>query len=134
MKRSEARERVFQVIFQKEFHEDFEDKFGFLMNELNLKGVQGEYATNTVKGIIENADEIDGIIKANMKQNWSFERLAKQTVAILRLGIYELLFNEAIPDVTAIDEAVKLAYTYCDDNDSVFINGVLNKLYEAKKQ
>ncbi len=134
MKRSEAREKVFQVVFQKEFHRDFEKKFGYLANELNLKGVQGEYATATIKGIIEKSEEIDLIIKNNIKHTWTFARLPKQTLAILRLGIYELMYNNDIPDVTAIDEAVKLAALYCDDNDIVFINGVLNKLYEEKEQ
>lgn len=132
MLRSEAREKVFQTVFQIEFHDDFADRYEFLLSELELKGVQGEYARETVKGILENLSAIDTTIRANLK-NWTFERLSKQTVAVLRLGVYELLFTDSIPDVTAIDEAVKIAYQYCDDKEAVFINGILNKLYEDKK-
>lgn len=132
MKRTEAREKVFQIIFQKDFYDDFVCRYERCASEMGLKGVQGEYALSTIKGILDNLDRIDDIIKNNLK-NWTFERLPKHAVAILRLGVYELLYNEEVPDVAAIDEAVKLAYAYCDDSDSVFINGVLNKLYEEKK-
>lgn len=132
MKRTEAREKVFQIIFQKEFYDDFENRYEQYAADMGLKGTQGEYALATIRGILENIDEIDNIIKNNLK-NWTFERLPKPAVAILRLGVYELLYNDEVPDVTSIDEAVKLAYAYCDDSDSVFINGVLNKLYEEKK-
>lgn len=132
MKRSEAREKVFQTVFQKEFYDDFEDRYEFFLSELELKGTQGEYAKKTVRGILDNLDAIDETIRANLK-NWTFERLSKQTIAVLRLGVYELLYTDDIPDVTAIDEAVKIAYQYCDDKEGVFINGVLNKLYEDKK-
>ncbi len=132
MKRSEAREKVFQIIFQKEFYDDFQNRYEQYAMDMGLRGVQGEYALATIKGILAKIDDIDNIIKGNLK-NWTFERLPKHAVAILRLGVYELLYNDEVPDVTSIDEAVKLAYTYCDDSDSVFINGVLNKIYEEKK-
>ncbi len=57
-------------------------------------------------------------------------RLPKAVLAILRLGIYEINFNPDIPEVSAIDEAVKLAHIYCEDKDSVFINGLLNHVYK----
>jgi len=132
MKRSEAREKVFQVIFQKEFYDDFEERYPFLENELGLKGTQGRYATATIKGILENLEAIDADIERNLR-GWTLERHSKQCIALLRLGVYELKYNDEIPDLTAIDEAVKLAHVYCDDNESSFINGILNHLYKEKQ-
>lgn len=133
MKRSEAREKVFQIIFQMEFYDDFSERYPFMEEEMGLSGAQGEYATRTIRGILDNLEEIDGIISANLR-NWSLERLPKQTRAILRLGVYELCFAEDIPSLTAIDEAVKLSGTYCDEKDTGFVNGVLNTLYQKKKE
>ena len=133
MKRSEAREKVFQIIFQKEFHEDFEQIYLRLAQEEELRGVQGEYALATIAGILENLDQIDGEIRENLV-GWTFERLSKQVVAILRVGVYELCYNEEIPDITAIDEAVKLSYLYCEEKECTFINGILHNLYKEKKE
>ncbi len=129
VKRSEAREKVFKIIFQKEFHDDFEQQFPKWAQEESLSGAQGEYALDTIKGILTHLDEIDNLIEANLS-GWTMARLPKAVLAILRLGIYEINFNPDIPEVSAIDEAVKLAHIYCEDKDSVFINGLLNHVYK----
>ena len=134
MKRSEARETVFQIIFQMEFYDDFSERYPFMMEEMGLKGNAAEkYAERTIRGILDNLDEIDRIVSENLR-SWSLERLPKQTRAILRLGVYELCFAKDIPPLPAIDEAVKLAGTYCDEKDIGFVNGVLNNLYHQKKE
>ena len=134
MKRSEAREKVFQIIFQMDFYDDFSERYPFMMEEMGLKGNAAEkYAERTIRGILDNLDEIDRIISENLR-SWSLERLPKQTRAILRLGVYELCFAKDIPPLPAIDEAVKLAGTYCDEKDIGFVNGVLNNLYHQKKE
>ena len=130
MKRSVAREKVFKIIFQYEFHDDFEQIYPRLIREEELRGVQGEYAENTIGQILACMKDIDELINANLK-GWAFDRLSKQVTAVLRLGIYELCFNSQIPDVTAVDEAVKLAYIYCDDKESVFVNGLLHKILHS---
>ncbi len=69
------------------------------------------------------------MIEKNLK-NWTFERIPKASLAILRLGIYEIVFNSDIPDISAIDEGVKLASDYCDEKEIVFVNGLLNKIHQ----
>jgi N utilization substance protein B len=76
---------------------------------------------------------IDKIITSNLK-GWTQDRLPKAVVAVLRVGIYEILFNDEIPDIAAIDEAMKISYKYCDDKDCDFINGMLHKIYENKEK
>jgi len=129
VKRSEAREKVFKIIFQKEFHEDFEAEYQRFSEEEELKGVQGEYALTTIGGILNHLDEIDGLITDNLT-GWTISRLPKTVLALLRLGIYEIKYNNEIPEISAIDEAVKISHIYCDDKDSVFINGLLNSIYK----
>ncbi len=131
MKRSEAREKVFKILFQKEFHDDFDELYEKLWDEENIKGVQGEYAKQTISGILAHLDDIDELISDNLS-GWTLNRLPKTVVAILRLGVYEILYNEDIPEISAIDEAVKLSHIYCDEKDSVFINGLLNTIYKKE--
>ncbi len=132
MKRSEAREKVFQVLFQMDFRDDFASAYKNILAENGLKGVQGQYAENAVTGVLLNLAEIDGTISANLK-GWTIERLTKPAVAIMRLGVYEAFYDDDIAPLIAINEAVKLAYVYCDDKEAVFVNGLLNKLYQEKK-
>lgn len=129
VKRSEAREKVFKILFQKDFHDDFEQQYEKLAQDESLGGVQGEYALKTIQGVLGHLDEIDQTIEANLS-GWTIPRLPKTVLTILRLGIYEINYNPDIPQVSAIDEAVKLAHIYCDEKDSVFINGLLNNVYK----
>ena len=129
MRRSEAREKVFKILFQKEFHENFKDLYPLLAQQEDLKGVQGTYALTTIEGILENLDEIDNIIETHLN-GWTLNRLPKTVLAILRLGVYEVQYNQDIPKISAIDEAVKLSHIYCEEKDSSFINGILNNIYQ----
>lgn len=131
MKRSEAREKVFKILFQKEFHDDFENIYQRLWDEEEIKGVQGEYAKQTITGILNHLDDIDRLISENLT-GWTLSRLPKAVIAILRLGVYEIIYNADIPEVSAIDEAIKLSHIYCDEKDSVFINGLLNTIYKKE--
>ena len=131
MKRHEAREKVYRIIFQMEFHPEFKEMVPRLTKEEGLRGTQGEYALDTIYGIIRNLEQIDRMISDNLK-NWTIGRISKTALAALRLGIYEIMYNDSIPDVTAIDEAVTLAHRYCEDDECTFINGVLNKVYKSK--
>ena len=129
MRRSEAREKVFKILFQKEFHENFKDLYPLLAQQEDLKGVQGTYALTTIEGILENLEEIDHMIETHLN-GWTLNRLPKTVLAILRLGVYEVQYNQDIPKISAIDEAVKLSHIYCEEKDSSFINGILNNIYQ----
>lgn len=129
MRRSEAREKVFKILFQKEFHDNFEDIYVSLLESEGLKGVQGAYALSTIENILTNFNEIDRMIETHLK-DWTMNRLPKTVLAILRLGVYEVQFNKEIPKISAIDEAVKLSHIYCEEKDSAFINGILNNIYQ----
>ena len=87
------------------------------------------FAEELIRGTLDNRDEIDGEINS-YAQNWSFRRIAKVDLAILRLAIYELLFRTDIPPVVSINEAIDLTKVFSIPDARRFINGILDQLKE----
>ncbi|PSL39477.1 NusB antitermination factor [Labedella gwakjiensis] len=85
------------------------------------------YARDIVDGVIDNQVEIDEQIET-FSQGWSLERMPAIDRAILRIGVWEVLFNEEIPTGVAIDEAVEAAKEYSTDDSPSFINGLLGRI------
>lgn len=85
------------------------------------------YVKNCVNGVSENIDLIDETIK-ELSKDWDIKRLSKVTLAILRLAIYEIKFQDEIPVGASINEAVDLAKEYDSDESGSFINGILGTL------
>lgn len=134
MKREVARDNLYKIIFQKEFHDDFLEIYPRLVEECNPGETQGEYILSSIKGIIDNEEDIILHIKKYLK-GWNFDRLSKQVLACLKLGVYETMFNEDIPIKVALSESVTLAHAYCDDKEASFVNGLLHNIYvEAKEK
>jgi len=89
------------------------------------------YAREIVDGIIDNQDEIDEQIET-YAQGWTLARMPIVDRAILRIGVWELLFNEQVPDGVAISEAVEAATALSTDDSAGFINGLLAKIAQNK--
>ena|SRR3990167_4798809 len=88
------------------------------------------FVERLVSGVLEKRETVDDlIIKA--APEWPIEQVAVIDKTILRLGIYELLFEEEIPPKVAINESVELAKAFGGENSSKFINGVLGTIYRA---
>lgn len=85
------------------------------------------YARDIVDGVIDNQVEIDEQIET-FSQGWSLERMPAIDRAILRIGVWEVLFNEEIPTGVAIDEAVEAAKEYSTDDSPGFVNGLLGRI------
>jgi N utilization substance protein B len=90
-----------------------------------------EYAATAVEGVVANRERIDELLRT-YAQGWTLERMPAVDRAVLRLGAWELLFNDEVPDAVAIDEAVELARTLSTDQSPVFVNGLLARLLEVK--
>lgn len=101
-----------------------EDKRAALDEELKV------FARLLIAGAIENIKAVDEAITAHL-QNWSFERLKKVDLAILRIGAYSLLFQKDIPAQITIDEAIEIAKEYGSEDSYRFINGVLDGIWKA---
>lgn len=87
------------------------------------------FIKETIKGIIENIEKIDLIIKKAAPE-WPIEQIAVIDKTILRISVYELAIDTDIPPKVVINEAVELAKSYGSENSSKFINGVLGNLYK----
>lgn len=88
------------------------------------------FARILIAGTIESIEEVDASIKSHL-QNWSFERLKRVDLAILRIGAYSLLFQRDIPAQITIDEAIEIAKEYGSDDSYRFINGVLDGIWKS---
>lgn len=132
MKREVAREKMYKILFQMGFHDDFETRYISLLDEEDLRGVQREYVKNSIQGILDNIEDIDTIIKEKII-DIEFSRLSTQVLICLRLGIYEIIYNDSIPPKIALNEAVKIAGIYSDEKEISFVNGVLHSVYMDKK-
>jgi len=124
MKRRIAREKALQALYQIDMSgADTSDAIEFVLEDqhtdLFLKGL--------VEGTINHLQEIDEEISMHL-ENWSLDRLSKVDVNILRLAIYEMKFNEEVPENVAINEAIEIAKRFGDDNSGKFINGILSKV------
>lgn len=85
------------------------------------------YAREIVDGIIDNRDEIDEQI-TTAARDWTLERMPAVDRALLRVGVWEILYNDDVPTAVAIDEAVELAKEFSTDDSGSFIHGVLARI------
>lgn len=89
-----------------------------------LSEAQTSYIVSVVTGVADRLEELDNTIRETA-QGWSFKRLSRITVAILRLAIYEMRYVKDVPTGAAINEAVELAKVYDSPEAASFINGIL---------
>ena len=125
--RSELREKAMVILYQIDILKN--NKLEFNVENLiaeNLE-VDNEFVRNVVYGVITHSDSIDELANQNMK-DWSIDRIDKTGAAILRIGIYEIIYEEDTPNIVAINEAIELAKKYTDDNVRRMINAVLDKI------
>jgi N utilization substance protein B len=91
----------------------------------------GEYAIELVEGVGRHLERIDSLIET-YSVGWPLDRMPAVDRNVLRLGIFELLWEDEVPDVVAIDEAVGLAQQLSTDDSPQFVNGLLNRIMELK--
>ena len=129
MTRREIRENIFKALFRIEFHEgeDMEEQFVLFVEELGeIDEMDFTYIKDKCADIIEHIDEIDAQINEK-STGWKTSRMSKADLAIIRLAVYEIKYEEEIPVKVAINEAVELAKQYGTDDSSSFVNGLLAK-------
>ncbi len=121
--RKQAREQAFILIFEKSFNNETVDEILSLAVELRDFETD-EYCVNAFKGVYENLETIDAKI-SECAQNWDITRIARVSLAVLRLAIYEILYMDDIPVNVSASEAVELTKKYATDNDAAFVNGII---------
>jgi N utilization substance protein B len=128
--RSKARKRALDILFESE-------QRGLptleLLTERQSLGEQPvpPYAAELVRGVASHSERIDALISWNLV-DWTLERMPAVDRNVLRLGVYELLWEDGVPDGVAISEAVALAEDLSTDASPSFVNGVLSRLKAEK--
>lgn len=91
------------------------------------------YLDRLVEGVCVHKAQLDEVIQGHLKKGWSLSRLSKMDLAILRIALYEMLFEESVPNKVAMNEAIELAKTFSDDQSRKFINGLLSKINQEQE-
>lgn len=138
MSRRELREQIFKYIFRIEFNDrdEMPEQEQYFFDALDMEAQERQtapirdedasYISDKSNRIIEKLDEIDGMINSRAK-GWTTQRMGKVDLAILRLAVYEIVFDADVPTGVAINEAVELAKKFGQEESSGFVNGVLAK-------
>ena len=127
LNRSEARRIIMTILYQVVVYE--KNKMLYDIDELlkeNLE-IDNEFVKDIVYGVITYQNDIDKIANKYLN-NWTIDRLGSTDIAILRMGIYELLYTDT-PCIVSINEAIELAKLYSDESVVKMINAVLDKVY-----
>ena len=131
MKRTQAREQAFSILFSDCFGEQSAEEL--VENALAAQEYENdEYSLLLINGVKDNKEKLDEVISVNLNNNWKIGRLPKTTLAILRIAIFEILFLDDVPDSVSVNEAVELAKKFGSENDYVFINGLLGSVVRSK--
>ena len=132
--RTKARKRALDILFQADVRG--EDVALTLAAEARraacepARAASWLYAREIVDGVIDNRDAIDEQIVTHAR-DWKLERMPALDRAILRIGVWEILFNDEVPTAVAIDEAVELAKEFSTDDSGSFVHGVLARIARA---
>ncbi|MBR3039050.1 MAG: transcription antitermination factor NusB [Lachnospiraceae bacterium] len=145
MRRRECREQIFRLLFQVEFNDKEEypelaERFRSFQDEENSEPEEGskpekpivlsdeenDYVSAKYEAITERIEELDDILNET-STDWKTDRMGKVELAILRLALFEMKYDDDIPESVAINEAVELAKKYGPEESYAFVNGVLAK-------
>ena len=129
MTRRELREQVFKMLFRAEFYEKEElpEQLAMFFEDLDKKEEKDTaYIQAKFEKILALIPQIDEKINEVAKR-WKTSRMGKVDLTLLRLAVYEIQYEEDVPNGVAINEAVELAKNYGTDDSSSFVNGILAK-------
>ncbi|MEU6981771.1 MULTISPECIES: transcription antitermination factor NusB [unclassified Streptomyces] len=133
--RSKARRRAFQILFEADqrgtsVQEVLADQVRLARSEEHQPPVN-EFTMQLVEGYASYVARIDELI-ATYAVDWDLDRMPAADRNIVRLGAYELIWEDGTPDAVAIDEAVQLAKEFSTDESPTFVNGLLGRFKDLK--
>ncbi|UDM32635.1 transcription antitermination factor NusB [Lentilactobacillus laojiaonis] len=135
LNRHQIREIAFQTLFALYTNDqtDWNDFFQALTD-----GKYGEdypeYLNTLISGVLDHRQSIDDTIKKYLNKSWSLDRLAKTDLIIIELAIYEMQYEDDVPEKVSINEAIELAKKFSDDRSRKFVNGILSHTLEESKK
>lgn len=145
MTRRQAREHLFIMLFRRGFHmnDELPEQVDLYLEsakdlgEMDLEVYEEELKSfrpkdieelkSKMNKIVEKLDEIDEII-SSISTGWKINRMGKVDLTVMRIAVYEIKYDESIPDVVSVNEAVEIAKKFGEETSGSFVNGVLAKL------
>ena len=128
MGRRELREQIFKLLFRIEFNkkEEMPEQLTLFFEDGEEEMSQSDrlYIAGKYAGIADRLASIDDLVNEKAEK-WTTDRMGKAELTILRLAVYEILFDEDVPNGVAINEAVELAKKFGQDGAGSFVNGIL---------
>lgn len=133
--RHQLRTNLMQGLYESEFHpkQALADAVQRQLAGVDLNKEDRAYVDHAVAGLAKHTKEIDGLIVKNAPE-WPLDQIAAIDRAVLRLGIYEVVYSEDVPPKVAINEAVEIAKQYGGENSGSFVNGVLGTVYRNSEK
>ncbi len=130
--RSKARKRALELLFESEQRQvNVGDLLAERLATPTTQHALPEYTAELIRGVLEHWSAINEVLET-YSQGWSLVRMPAVDRALLRLGTWEIVWNDEVPDVVAISEAVQLAQGLSTDESPTFINGLLARVAEVK--
>lgn len=134
MARSTARKRALNTLYEAD--EKGQDILSLLDERIAEPGAQTplpEYAIEIVRGVADHRRDIDGFLNT-YSTGWKVKRMPAVDRNILRIAVWEIVYNDDVPDKVAIDEAINLAKTLSSDDAPAFIHGLLSAVSAHKPE
>ncbi|WP_083771539.1 transcription antitermination factor NusB [Caldicellulosiruptor obsidiansis] len=134
-RRRKTRELCMKILYAYRFENmqqdiiEFYKRFRELNQNEDFKDVDEKYLEKLLKGVIQNQQIIDNLI-AKYSKDWPLNRLPMVELELMRIAVYELLFEEDVPVSVAIDEAVDMASIFGIEKAPSFVNGILGRIAE----
>lgn len=128
--RSKARRRALDILFEAE-QRSVSPLEALRGRREKTDTVINEYSVEIIDGVMAHGAQIDEFL-STYSQGWTLDRMPAVDRMILRVGAWELLYNEDVPDTVAVSEAVQLATMLSTDESPAFINGLLGRLLQLK--
>ena len=131
--RTIAMQSLYVWDFNKASDEELVDIVKRNLNEFAPRFDDSGFTENLVGGVIKHHQEIDQAIQ-NFAPEWPIEQITIVDRNVLRIGIFELKYNDEIPPKVAINEAIELAKTFGGESSGKFVNGVLGSIYKKMQE
>lgn len=130
--RTKARKRAIEVLYEADLrqtpiNDQLQERLKYSAHESTLP----VYSVQIIEGVSQNLERINELIETYSK-GWPLHRMPAVDRAIMRLGVWEVLFNDDVPDAVAVDEAVEISKELSTEESPGFINGLLGKFIELK--
>jgi N utilization substance protein B len=130
--RSKARKRAVDVLFEAD--QRGTDALTTLAGRLaDANPPVSEYTVELVEGVVAHRERIDELL-STYAQGWTLDRMPAVDRVVLRLGTFELLWRDDVPDAVVVDQAVELARSLSTDESPAYVNGLLGRIVELKPQ